>query len=126
MNFKDLVESKETNVAKAAIVGKRIAEKAKAAGVSVSIDLNFRGKLWNWDTSKTARTLEYLCDELNKAIYQINNFNSIVEASNSINCSASLIGWGIKQNKLAKGFYWKYDNEDLINEIICKSFEVEA
>lgn len=33
------------------------AQKAKAAGASVSIDLNFRGKLWKWDTSKTAREL---------------------------------------------------------------------
>ena len=33
------------------------AKKAKAAGASVSIDLNFRGKLWKWDTSKTAREL---------------------------------------------------------------------
>ena len=55
--------------------------------------------------------------QMDKTHTKINNFNSIVEASNSINCSASLIGWGIKQNKLAKGFYWKYDNEDLINEV---------
>ena len=33
------------------------AQKAKAAGVSVSIDLNFRGKLWKWEPSKTAHTL---------------------------------------------------------------------
>jgi len=33
------------------------AQKAKEAGVSVSIDLNFRGKLWKWDTSKTSREL---------------------------------------------------------------------
>lgn len=33
------------------------AQKAKAAGVSVSIDLNFRGKLWKWDQSKAAREL---------------------------------------------------------------------
>jgi 2-dehydro-3-deoxygluconokinase len=33
------------------------AQKAKAAGCQVSIDLNFRGKLWKWDTSKTAREL---------------------------------------------------------------------
>jgi 2-dehydro-3-deoxygluconokinase len=33
------------------------AEKAQAAGASVSIDLNFRGKLWKWDGSKPARQL---------------------------------------------------------------------
>ena len=33
------------------------AQKAKAAGASVSIDLNFRGKLWDWDKTKTAREL---------------------------------------------------------------------
>ncbi len=33
------------------------AQKAQAAGCRVSIDLNFRGKLWKWDASKTAREL---------------------------------------------------------------------
>lgn len=33
------------------------AQKAKAAGCQISIDLNFRGKLWKWDSSKTAREL---------------------------------------------------------------------
>lgn len=33
------------------------AQKAKAAGLSVSIDLNFRGKLWNWDPQMKAREL---------------------------------------------------------------------
>jgi 2-dehydro-3-deoxygluconokinase len=33
------------------------AKKAKESGASVSIDLNFRGKLWNWDESKSAREL---------------------------------------------------------------------
>lgn len=33
------------------------AQKAKAAGTLVSIDLNFRGKLWKWDASKSAREL---------------------------------------------------------------------
>ena len=33
------------------------AEKAKAAGCRVSIDLNFRGKLWKWDPSKKSREL---------------------------------------------------------------------
>jgi 2-dehydro-3-deoxygluconokinase len=33
------------------------AQKAKAANATVSIDLNFRGKLWNWDTQKSARDL---------------------------------------------------------------------
>ena len=33
------------------------AQKAKAAGCQVSIDLNFRGKLWNWDATKSAREL---------------------------------------------------------------------
>ncbi|SMP41393.1 2-dehydro-3-deoxygluconokinase [Neorhodopirellula lusitana] len=31
--------------------------KAKEAGATVSIDLNFRGKLWKWDPSKSAREL---------------------------------------------------------------------
>ncbi|MGB5666872.1 MAG: sugar kinase [Maribacter sp.] len=42
------------NAAEATLVA---AQKAKAAGASVSIDLNFRGKLWNWDKAKTAREL---------------------------------------------------------------------
>lgn len=42
------------NAAEATLVA---AQKAKAAGASVSIDLNFRGKLWNWDKTKTAREL---------------------------------------------------------------------
>ncbi len=33
------------------------AQKAKAAGASITIDLNFRGKLWKWDPSKNAREL---------------------------------------------------------------------
>lgn len=33
------------------------AQKAKAAGVTVSCDLNFRKKLWQWDASKPAREL---------------------------------------------------------------------
>jgi len=33
------------------------AQKAKAAGAQVSIDLNFRGKLWRWDASKKPREL---------------------------------------------------------------------
>ena len=32
-------------------------QKAKAAGCQVSIDLNFRGKLWKWDAPKPAREL---------------------------------------------------------------------
>ncbi len=42
------------NAANATLVA---AKKAKSAGAEVSIDLNFRGKLWNWDTSKTSREL---------------------------------------------------------------------
>lgn len=42
------------NAADAVLVA---AKNAKTAGASVSIDLNFRGKLWNWDTSKSAREL---------------------------------------------------------------------
>ena len=42
------------NAAEATIVA---AQKAKEAGASVSIDLNFRGKLWKWNTSKSAREL---------------------------------------------------------------------
>lgn len=33
------------------------AQKAKAAGASVSIDLNFRGKLWKWDANYSAKEL---------------------------------------------------------------------
>lgn len=33
------------------------AQKAQEAGAKVSIDLNFRGKLWDWDSSKNAREL---------------------------------------------------------------------
>ncbi len=33
------------------------AQRARAAGAQVSIDLNFRGKLWNWDSTKSARSL---------------------------------------------------------------------
>ncbi|MEM0913290.1 MAG: sugar kinase [Planctomycetota bacterium] len=32
-------------------------ERAKASGMRVSCDLNFRGKLWRWDTSASAREL---------------------------------------------------------------------
>ena len=42
------------NAAEATLVA---AKKAKAAGASVSIDLNFRGKLWKWDKSKTPHEL---------------------------------------------------------------------
>lgn len=42
------------NAAEATLVA---AQKAKEAGASVSIDLNFRGKLWKWDAEKSAREL---------------------------------------------------------------------
>ena len=42
------------NAAEATLVA---AQKAKAAGAKVSIDLNFRGKLWKWDTSKSTHEL---------------------------------------------------------------------
>tara|TARA_B100000809_G_scaffold266931_1_gene333195 strand:+ start:8241 stop:9329 length:1089 start_codon:yes stop_codon:yes gene_type:complete len=42
------------NAAKATLIA---AQKAKAAGATVSIDLNFRGKLWDWDASKSAKEL---------------------------------------------------------------------
>jgi len=42
------------NAAEATLVA---AQNARALGVSVSIDLNFRGKLWKWDPSKSAREL---------------------------------------------------------------------
>ncbi|TWU42347.1 sugar kinase [Novipirellula artificiosorum] len=42
------------NAAHATLVA---AQKAKAAGCSVSIDLNFRGKLWKWDSSRSTRQL---------------------------------------------------------------------
>ena len=42
------------NAAKATLVA---AQKAQAAGSKVSIDLNFRNKLWKWDSSKSNREL---------------------------------------------------------------------
>ena len=42
------------NAAEATLVA---AKKAKEAGAQVSIDLNFRGKLWKWDETKTAHEL---------------------------------------------------------------------
>ncbi|WP_430811943.1 MULTISPECIES: sugar kinase [unclassified Carboxylicivirga] len=45
------------NAAEATLVA---AQKAKAAGALVSIDLNFRGKLWKWDASKSAHELAQL------------------------------------------------------------------
>jgi 2-dehydro-3-deoxygluconokinase len=42
------------NAAEATLVA---AQKAKTAGAMVSIDLNFRGKLWKWDTSRKSREL---------------------------------------------------------------------
>ena len=42
------------NAAEATLVA---AQRAKAAGVKVSIDLNFRNKLWKWDASKSSREL---------------------------------------------------------------------
>ncbi len=42
------------NAAEATLVA---AQNAKKAGVTVSIDLNFRAKLWNWDKAHTAREL---------------------------------------------------------------------
>ena len=41
----------------AAEATKTAAQEAKKAGASVSIDLNFRGKLWNWDSDFSARDL---------------------------------------------------------------------
>jgi 2-dehydro-3-deoxygluconokinase len=42
---------------KAAEATRVAAEKAQAAGATVSIDLNFRGKLWNWHPPMNAREL---------------------------------------------------------------------
>ncbi|WP_442505142.1 sugar kinase [Novipirellula sp. SH528] len=42
------------NAANATLVAAKI---AKSAGLQVSIDLNFRGKLWNWNSSKRPREL---------------------------------------------------------------------
>lgn len=41
----------------AATATRMAAEKAQAAGCHVSIDLNFRGKLWKWNPGKESRTL---------------------------------------------------------------------
>jgi 2-dehydro-3-deoxygluconokinase len=43
--------------ANAAEATRLAAQKAKAAGAKVSIDLNFRGKLWKWDATKSSREL---------------------------------------------------------------------
>ncbi|MBS2211276.1 sugar kinase [Carboxylicivirga mesophila] len=45
------------NAAEATLVA---AQKAKEAGAIVSVDLNFRGKLWKWDAAKSARELAQL------------------------------------------------------------------
>ncbi|MBT8298662.1 MAG: sugar kinase [Maribacter sp.] len=42
------------NAAEATLIA---AKKAREVGASVSIDLNFRGKLWNWDSKYSAREL---------------------------------------------------------------------
>lgn len=42
------------NAADATLVA---AQRAKAAGVTVSIDLNFRAKLWKWDSTQSSREL---------------------------------------------------------------------
>ena len=42
------------NAAAATLVA---AQQARAAGCQVSMDLNFRGKLWKWDASRTSREL---------------------------------------------------------------------
>jgi 2-dehydro-3-deoxygluconokinase len=42
------------NAAQATLVA---AQRAKATGMQVSIDLNFRGKLWKWDAPKSSREL---------------------------------------------------------------------
>jgi len=42
------------NAAEATLVA---AQKAKTSGIQVSIDLNFRGKLWKWSNPKTSREL---------------------------------------------------------------------
>ncbi|EMI53035.1 sugar kinase [Rhodopirellula sallentina] len=42
------------NAAEATLVA---AQKAQAAGATVSIDLNFRGKLWKWEQPKSSREL---------------------------------------------------------------------
>lgn len=41
------------------------AKKAKAAGCQVSLDLNFRGKLWKWQEGKSSREL---CQEIMRTI----------------------------------------------------------
>ena len=54
LHLSGITPALSANAAEATIVA---AQKAKAAGASVSIDLNFRGKLWNWEEGKTAREL---------------------------------------------------------------------
>ncbi|WP_405293595.1 sugar kinase [Algibacter sp. Ld11] len=54
LHLSGITPALSANAANATLVA---AQKAKAAGASVSIDLNFRGKLWNWDESKSAREL---------------------------------------------------------------------
>ncbi|CAA6679630.1 MULTISPECIES: sugar kinase [unclassified Lentimonas] len=54
LHLSGITPALSANAAAATLVA---AQKAKAAGAQVSIDLNFRGKLWDWDSSKTAREL---------------------------------------------------------------------
>lgn len=69
----------------------------------------------NKDHIKGKKTFRII--QIDVKYVEINKFDSIVEASKNVNCSPALIRWGIKNNKLAKGFYWKYDNIDLNNEV---------
>lgn len=54
LHLSGITPALSANAANATLVA---AQKAKEAGASVSIDLNFRGKLWKWDTTKTAHQL---------------------------------------------------------------------
>ncbi|MEM9227223.1 MAG: sugar kinase, partial [Verrucomicrobiota bacterium] len=54
LHLSGITPALSANAADATLVA---AKKAKEAGAQVSIDLNFRGKLWKWDSSKSAREL---------------------------------------------------------------------
>jgi 2-dehydro-3-deoxygluconokinase len=54
LHLSGITPALSANAAEATLIA---AKNAKAAGASVSIDLNFRGKLWNWDETKSAREL---------------------------------------------------------------------
>lgn len=54
LHLSGITPALSTKAAEATLIA---AQKAKASGAMVSIDLNFRGKLWKWDAAKQPREL---------------------------------------------------------------------